>query len=164
MDPADVLTTQPPIYGDSRWAVVASLLLLVIGILIVAFGLLQIVGGLLYDDVGGRAMGYDVIFMVTGVVLVALGILHGIVARAIWKHRPWARKVGLAISFLGALLGVYVLPSAFTPLIRSNALTGENISSGPNLLAISIVLIGAAYVVILISLVVSSRHFRTREG
>ena len=50
---------------------------------------------------------------------------------------------------------MYLLPSAFTPLIGANPLTELNISSGPKLLAISIFLIGTAYVVVLISLVVS---------
>ena len=147
---------------NSRWAAIAWVIFLVLGVLIVLVGTYWIIGGLNYDDVGGRAMGYHVIAMVLGALLVAIGFLHFLVARSIRRHQPSGRRAGIAIAVLGTLLGVYLVPSALTLRYRFVPGTEATVAE-PDLYAISIALFGAAYAIALVSLILGGKQFKRSE-
>ncbi len=146
--------TGTPSVGYSQWAAVASVVFLGLGVLIALFGIQQIVRGFLYDDVGGREMGYHILAMVVGGVLLAIGLLHLVIGRSIRMHRSSGRVSGIVVATLGVLLGVYMLPSALT--LRPEG--------APDVYALSISICGAAYAVALVGLVLGGQHFKRTAG
>ena len=156
--PADSAAA-PQVLGSSRWADMAWAIFLVLGVLIALIGIGQIVAGFTYDDIGGRAMGYHILFMVTGGVLIAIGLLHLVVARSIRRHRPFGRTVGIVIAVIGTLLGAYLAPSAITLKYRSIPGTEATVAE-PDAYAISIALFGVAYAIALVGLILGGKHFK----
>lgn len=148
--------------GSSRWALAAALVLLVLGSLLAAFGVVVVGQGLAYDDVGN--MGYGSLAVVIGAVVVAIGLLHVANAIAIWKHRPSARYIGILISLLGALFGAKNLPTAFDLVnVRPDAGSDVVVAS----LSISAILSGLIffpYLLALIGLLIGGAQFRGRRG
>lgn len=161
--PATPPIATPPIVGSSRWATLSWVLFLIMGALLGLFGISQIAEGINYDDVGGRAMGYDILYMFTGGLLVAIGLLHAVVARSIRGHHSRGRVWGMLIAIPGMLLGLYLLPSAFT-LSYTRVPGTEEVVAGPNLLAISIGLFGVMYAIALASLILGGSHFKAQTG
>jgi hypothetical protein len=163
--PPDTITAayQPPdaplAYPANRSTQSAGLLLIVIGGAMALFGIQAVIEGFLYDDAGGRAMGYHVIAMTFGAILIALGFLQGIVGRSIWRGRSLARIVGGVIAAIGALVGFYVLPSALTAVYRVVPGT-DDVVPVPNIAAIVIASFGIAYLLVLIGLAIGARQRR----
>jgi hypothetical protein len=139
---------QPPGYGSSLWAVIAAIVLFALGSLVAVLGVILTVQGLAYQDPGTPGVGGFVAGI--GVTVLAFGILHLIVAAAIRAHRAWARRLGIVVGALGALLGAILLRSAFDP-----PATVSSILSGLSVFP---------YLVALFGLVISGGHFRTRQA
>ncbi len=147
-------------FGDSRWAVVAEVLLLVLGLAVAGLGILFIAQGLAFDEPG--LPGFGTFVVVLGVVIVVVGILHVVAAAYIWRHQSWARALGLILALLGAILGALVLPAAFSPAFTTGS-QGELINVGPDLTSILIGLSVVPYLLVVVGLVLGGRHFRKRH-
>lgn len=87
-------------FGESRWAVVAGLILLLLAVPIGGLGIVLIAQGVNYDDPGGAAMGYGTLAMVIGAVVVGIGIIHAASSIYISRHHAWARYAGVVIAVL----------------------------------------------------------------
>jgi len=46
------------------------------------------------------------VFIVTGIIMIAIGVLSFFVGRDLWKARKWARIVAIIFAALGVLIGV----------------------------------------------------------
>src|SRR5204862_79481 len=86
-------------FGDSRWAVVAGLPLLVLGVAFAGLGTLFVAQGLGLGEPGLPGFGTFVVGV--GGVIVVVGILHVVASVGVWRHQSWARVLGLIIAVLG---------------------------------------------------------------
>lgn len=150
------------LFENSRWAIGAALALAVLGLPIGGFGLLLIGQGLVYEDTGG--MGYGTLAMVIGALVVAIGLLHVVSAFYALRHRSWARNLGIVIAVLGAMLGAFVLPSAFNPRYVSRPPDYQTIAVGPDPTSILIGLSVFPYALVIVGLLLGGAHFRKRPA
>jgi hypothetical protein len=149
-------------FGASRWASLAAILLLVLGLATVALGLPIIGSGLAFDEPGLPGFGSFVIAI--GGVIVLAGILQEVAAAGIWKHQDWARALGLILAILGGALGFTVLPTAFNPVFTTRGDLGQEVVNlGPDVTSIFIGLGAVPYVLVVVGLLLGSRHFKRRE-
>jgi hypothetical protein len=152
----------PQAFGASRWAFLAAILLLVLGLATAALGLPLIGSGLAYDEPGLPGFGSFVIAI--GGVIVVAGILQLVAAAGIWKHQDWARALGLVMAILGGIPGFAVLPTAFNPVFTTRGELGQElVNLGPNLTSIFIGLAAVPYLLVVVGLLLGGRHFKRRE-
>ena len=148
-------------FGNSRLAATASIVLLVLGLLVAAFGVLLAAQGLATNAPDSPGLGG--FFAGIGVVILTIGALQVIDAIFIWAHRAWARYLGIVFGVLGALFGANRLPGAFDSTYRTvNGGDPPGILTPPDISSILSGLILFPYVVALIGLLVGGPHFRRR--
>lgn len=130
-------------------AVLAGVLLLLVGLLPTFFGVLVIIGGAAVNGLGDMTFGGQVVhvgsglagaIVVIGVVVLVIGLLEVLSGIFIWAHHSWARFVGLAFGLLGTLAGLGTLGSR------------DGVGGGLVILVI--------YGFILVALIISGGHFR----
>jgi hypothetical protein len=149
-------------FGESRWAYLAAILLLVLGLATAALGLPAIGSGLAYDEPGLPGFGTFVIAI--GGVIVVAGILQFVAAAGIWRHQDWARALGLVMAILGGIFGFIVLPTAFNPVFTTRGELGQElVNLGPNVTSILIGLGAVPYLLVVVGLLLGGRHFKRRE-
>jgi hypothetical protein len=91
-------------FGRSRWALLAALLLLVMGGLMSAAGLALLLGAEVPNVVGGGVTWIGLPFLLVGLLQVGAGW-------SAWKHGRPGQFLGIAIALLGVFLGVQFVPS-----------------------------------------------------
>ncbi len=79
-------------------------------ILGIIFGLLFLIGTGTIDSIADQipmlvALGAS-LFVVSGIILIGLGVLGFFIGRGLWKARPWARIVTIVFAALGILMAV----------------------------------------------------------
>ena len=89
----------------------------------VLFGILLIAGGAFLGELLSTAMGGgfgalagalgSAIFIVSGIIMIALAVLSFFIARGLWKAKKWARIVAIIFAILGVL-------SALSAIIQGN--------------------------------------------
>ena len=144
-------------FGTSRWAQVAAVLLLGLAVAVIGFGLYLVWQGVTYDDAFN--MGYGVLATAIGTAVLIAGVAHLIAGMYVWRHRTWARVLGIVIAVLGGLLAITVLPTAFYPVLKMGV-GGQILDAGPELRSVLIGLSIVPYVLIVVGLVLGGRHFR----
>lgn len=109
-------------------------------------------------------MGYGALAMFIGAVIAVIGIAQIIASVGIWRHGSWGRYMGLVVAIPGALLGAYILPTAFNQVYHSSGPLREiSVAVGPEPSSIIIGLSFFAYLFVIIGLVIGGRHFRRRS-
>lgn len=126
-DPTPRVVSAPS--GASGSLVAAGVLLLVIATLLLVFGIVAILAGVVMGQItnlsdfsgetglteeqarAAMALGRTFIFVFGGVAL-AIGLAHLVSGIGVLRRRGWARILGLVMSILGVLFWVLVLASS----------------------------------------------------
>ena len=67
-----------------------------------------------FPQLGGYSYGMIIaVGIITGLILIALGILELFVARGLWKLRPWARVIAILLSILAIVDAAYIMSIGF---------------------------------------------------
>ena len=128
-----------------RWAVIASVVLMCLGLLLVVFGGLVTTQGLALR--GSASSGVAGLVTGVGVAIVAVGLLHVVAGAYARAHRAWARYLGIAFAVLGVGLGLVALRNDLDPP------RGRGADDLIGFLAIP-------YLVVLVGLIAGGDHFR----
>ena len=93
---------------------VISVLYYIGAVLGILFGLLLLVGaglisGALLSSVAWLGVLGAGLFIVVGLLLLALGVFGIFIGRGLWKARPWARVVAIIFACLGVLMAVIII-------------------------------------------------------
>jgi len=95
------------------WVKIIAILGIIWAILAIIGGIFMLVGGgflgtmlpfLGTGILGGAVVG--ALLVVTGVVVIVIGLLELFVAIGLWKHKNWARIVAVVLAMLGILGGI----------------------------------------------------------
>jgi hypothetical protein len=139
-----------------RWAAGAALVLLALGLLVMAFGAIEVGQGLAVN--APASPGLAGFFAAIGLGIVAIGVVHVVAALGIWAGRPSGRRLGAVCGLIGTLFGANRLPGAFDGTFTS--LNGQDSTlSPPTMSSILSGLIVVPYLLVLIGLIVSGSHF-----
>lgn len=149
---ADPLAKQPVPqsrdHENSRWAVIAGIVLFVAGVLFVLGGLQFAIQGLAHGaDSGGvreAVTGF-------GAVLLVVGIAHVYAAILISAHRAAGRSLGILIGAIGTLLGAIVFAVALRGALNPDPGSGD-----PNLIGLYF---PVPHLAVLVGLIVGRAHF-----
>ena len=126
---------------SSVWALTAGTVLFVLGTLYVLYAASK------FPEIRPSDSGIDLsgVAKDAAILVVVFGIVHLITAIFIWRHRRWARYLGLVFAVLGTFIGgvlVFLQGTAIGDLSRS-----------PLLFLVS-------YAVAFVGLIVGKRHFK----
>jgi hypothetical protein len=133
-------------FRSSGWAQGAAIVLLALGCLLAAIGLLLVLGLQVPSVVGSGVNWLGLPFMVIGLFYVAT-------AWSAWNHRRWAQVVGVLFGLLGIALGYSFLSSVNDPVS-----TAEAGSAWP---AIRWLIVGSVvpYALVTAGMLLGNRHF-----
>lgn len=132
----------------SAWAVIAAIVLFVVGLMAVFGGVQFVIRGLAH---GADSGGVREVMTGFGGVLLVAGIAHVYAAILIWAHRDAGGSFGILIGAIGTLLGAVV----FAVALRS-ALDPSPGSAAPNLTGL---LLPIPHLIVLIGLLIGRDHF-----
>jgi hypothetical protein len=149
-------------YGNVTVVVVAGVILLIFAALISFAGAVTLLSGDLWRLVlpaGREADFFRSAAVVAGAVLLLVGILQGMSAIGIFRHRAWGRLLGIVLAALWCLLGVVALFGSFAaretiPASGTTTDPSSGLASGAGLLVI--------YGFVLLALLFGGRHFAHR--
>lgn len=137
-------------HSTSAWALMAAIILLLLGLAIVLASLFLILG-----PAQGTG-GIREVILSFGIVLLGAGIAHVYAAILIWAHRSAGRTLGIIIAAAGTLLLAGVVAIGF----RLNAPPGSP-GAALNLL---IFLYPLPHLLVLIGLLAGRGHFPASSG
>ncbi len=152
-----------PLYSTSALVALAGLVLVVFGLFVAVAGAWSLtqgpeIGRFIRDNdiaVFGRQLDRETLRAaltpMPGVLMV-VGVLQLLVGATIFAHKGWARALGVLLSVLGVLVGVFAV---------STAVALAPGLSVPMLVAL-VLLLGYAYA--LLALIAGGGHFRARHG
>lgn len=135
-------------HSTSAWALMAAILLLVIGLALLVGAFWLLIEGLRHGSGSGGVREAMLLF---GAVVLGAGIAHVYAAILIWAHRSAGRTLGVIIGVTGFLLGaavVYFGGRAF------NASPGANLD-------LALFLYPLPHLLVLIGLLAGRRHSPT---
>lgn len=143
---------QPGQHSTSAWALMAALLLLVMGLALLVGAFWLLIEGFRH---GGGSGGVREAMLLFGAVVLGAGIAHVYAAILIWAHRSAGRTLGIIIGATGFLLGaavVYFGPRAF------------NASPDGSVANLALFLYPLPHLLVLIGLLLGRRHFPASSG
>jgi len=89
---------------------VISVLYYIGAVLSVLFGILFIIGagaiGSVAEQIPGLALAGAGLFVVVGIIFIALAVLGFFIGKGLWKAQNWARIVAIVFAVLGVLMAL----------------------------------------------------------
>jgi len=134
-------------HSTSAWALMAALLLLVMGLALLVGAFWLLIEGLRH---GGGSGGVREAMLLFGAVVLGAGIAHVYAAILIWAHRSAGRTLGIIIGATGTLLGAAVVWFGFSGSLNRSDL--------------ALFLYPLPHLSVLIGLLAGRRHFPASSG
>lgn len=90
---------------------VISVLFYIGAVLLLIFGLLSLVGAGAMGSVASAIPILTILgsglFVVLGIILIALAVLYFFIGRGLWKGQSWARIVAIILSIIGVVMAIW---------------------------------------------------------